>query len=308
VERQNAEKQNAEKRYTKSWVIVILIILLALAGYFFLTRDESPSRVSTASIDSVPQPGPSGASPEPSSAPEPLSVSELPAEGIPPAEAPPPTAETPPAEPEEPLALHPIEPLPSDKPLPELGESDAPFHEALGEAIGDKGLPLVLSEELIYHVVVTVDNLPRKHLPNSIVPLTRAKGVFAVDGKDEKLAIAARNAKRYSLYAAIANATDSARLVELYRRFYPLFQRAYQELGYPKANFNDRLVVAIDDLLATPDPEPPIRLSQPRILYEYADPKLEDRSAGQKIMMRIGRENAAVLKAKLSEIRSQVAR
>jgi hypothetical protein len=285
-------------------VIVILIILLALAGYFFFVRDKPPLPESKASTGTVPRPELPSAPGASTASPEPLAASGLPAE-LPPE---PPLVEIPPAPPEEPPALHPIEPLLSDKPLPELGESDAPFHEALGEAIGDEGLPLVLSEELIYHVVVTVDNLPRKHLPNSIVPLTRAKGVFAVDGKDEKLAIAARNARRYSLYAAIADATDSTKLVELYRRFYPLFQSAYQELGYPKANFNDRLVVAIDDLLAAPDPEPPVRLSQPRILYEYADPKLEDRSAGQKIMMRIGRENAAVLKAKLREIRSRVAR
>jgi hypothetical protein len=285
-------------------IVVILIILLALAGYFFFIRDGSPppSSEGTASIGSVPRPEPSGTTAEPST------VSDLPPEEIPLIEPPvPPVVETPPPEPEEPSPLHPIEPLPSDKPLPELGKSDAPFREALGKTIGDKGLPLVLSEELIYHIVVTVDNLPRKHLPNSIVPLMRASGVFIVDGKDDKLVIGARNARRYSSYAATTSATDSAKLVELYRRFYPLFQRAYQELGYPKANFNDRLVVAIDDLLATPDPEPPVRLSQPRILYEYADQKLENRSAGQKIMMRIGRENAAILKAKLSEIRGRVA-
>jgi hypothetical protein len=169
-------------------------------------------------------------------------------------------------------------------------------------------LPLVLSEELIYHIVVTVDNLPNKHLPNNIVPLMRASGVFVVDGKDENRVIGARNAERYSLYAAIANATDSAKLVGLYRRFYPLFQRAYQELGYPDAQFNDRLIVVIDDLLAAPDPEPPVQLAQPKVLYEYADPSLENRSAGQKILMRVGRENATVFKAKLREIRRQVVR
>jgi hypothetical protein len=291
----------------------ILIILLALAGYFFFVRDASPPPEYAASTGSVHQPR---SQPEPAGAPEalgtpaPLVAPEPPPGDIPPPEEIPPVEEppSPPAEPEEPPALHPIEPLPSDKPLPELGKSDAPFHKALGEAIGNKGLPLVLSEELIYHIVVTVDNLPRKQLPNSIVPLMRASGVFAVDGKDENLAIGARNAQRDSLHAAIANASDSAKLVELYRRFYPLFQRAYQELGYPKGNFNDRLVVALDDLLAAPDPEPPVRLSQPRVLYEYASPDFENRSAGQKIMMRIGRENAAILKAKLREIRGRVAR
>jgi hypothetical protein len=50
----------------------------------------------------------------------------------------------------------------------------------------------------------------------------------------------------------------------------------------------------------------PIKLTQPKILYEYADPELERRSAGQKIMMRMGSDNAARVKAKLSQFRREV--
>jgi hypothetical protein len=39
------------------------------------------------------------------------------------------------------------------------------------------------------------------------------------------------------------------------------------------------------------------------VLYEFADPKLERLSAGQKILLRMGRENALKMKAKLREIR-----
>lgn len=84
-------------------------------------------------------------------------------------------------------------------------------------------------------------------------------------------------------------------------------ERAYHEIGYPNAHFNDRLVSAIDDLLAAPDLDAPVRLAQPKILFEYADADLENRSAGQKIMMRIGSRNAAVLKSALRGIRQQVA-
>ena len=166
----------------------------------------------------------------------------------------------------------------------------------------------MLSDDLIYHLVVTLDNLPRKHLPASVVPLKRAAGPFIVDGQGEVRTIAASNAKRYAAFIAVAKNLDADALVALYRRYYPLFQQAYKELGYPDGNFNDRLVAVIDDLLAAPDPEPPIRLEQPKILFQYADPNLENRSAGQKIMMRIGRNNAAVLKQKLTEIRRLVAR
>jgi hypothetical protein len=43
------------------------------------------------------------------------------------------------------------------------------------------------------------------------------------------------------------------------------------------------------------------------VLHLYADPDLESRSAGQKILMRIGAENAVRIKAKLREIRGEIA-
>ena len=272
----------------KAWGLATLIVVLlgGIAAYFlFFNPDDRPSTL-TAAIS--PPPAATPAAPESTPLPPPKPI-------------------TPPPAPEPPAILHPIEPAPPETPLPDLGQSDAPFRKALGEILGRKGLALVLSEELIHHIVVTVDNLPRKHLPASIVPLKRAEGVFITDGKDETLAIGKDNATRYTAYVAAAKTIDSTKLVAVYRRFYPLFQKAYEEIGYPKANFNDRLVVALDDLLAAPAPEPPIALQQPKILFDYADPDLEARSAGQKIMMRIGRENAGVLKRKLAEIRKLVA-
>ena len=94
----------------------------------------------------------------------------------------------------------------------------------------------------------------------------------------------------------------------VYRRYYPLFQQAYVDLGYPDGYFNDRLVEVIDHLLATPDVAGPIRLTQPSVFYQFADPSLEERSAGQKALIRLGPENAAIVKAKLRELRKEVAK
>ena len=81
---------------------------------------------------------------------------------------------------------------------------------------------------------------------------------------------------------------DIKQLTALYFHFYPLFQQAYQSLGYPNGYFNDRLVVTIDNLLATPDVNGPISLVRPNVMYQYADPKLEKLSAGQKLLVRMG--------------------
>jgi len=59
-------------------------------------------------------------------------------------------------------------------------------------------------------------------------------------------------------------------------------------------------------MLAAPDLTRPTELIQPKVFYQYADPRLESRSAGQKFMMRLGPENAAKVKAKLREIRAEL--
>lgn len=191
--------------------------------------------------------------------------------------------------------------------LPELEQSDAPLMQALDELLGRKWRAYFLSDRVIRRIVATVENLPRERLPADVMPLKRVPNAFVTSGKDATLAIGSPNSARYAAYASVVAAIDAAKLVAVYVRFYPLFQRAYEELGYPKAYFNDRLVVAIDDLLAAPELAGPIRLVRPMVNYEFADPALEARSAGQKIMIRMGKDNAAKVKSKLREIRKLVA-
>jgi hypothetical protein len=85
-----------------------------------------------------------------------------------------------------------------------------------------------------------------------------------------------------------------------------LIQRCYQDLGYPNGYFNDRLVQVIDVLLATPAPAGPVELVRPSVMYEFADPSMEARPAGQKLLIRMGPDNAKVIKSKLMELRAAV--
>lgn len=218
----------------------------------------------------------------------------------------PPSAKAPAAP--EPAIRHPLETASAEKtPLPALEESDTAMGEALAELLGKKPLAELLKpEKIIRRIVATVDNLPREAAPASMMPLTRTPGAFAVAGKGEAAVIAPANAARYEGRLRVLQAVDARRLVDLYLRFYPLFQKAYEELGYPKRYFNDRLVEVIDHLLAAPDILTPIGVRQPKVLYQYADAELEARSAGQKLMIRIGVANAGLVKAKLREIRREI--
>lgn len=223
---------------------------------------------------------------------------------VPPAaEAP---ATKPPAEPE---IRYPIQQEPQEKPLPALNESDPAVKEALGRLWGDKTLERFFHlNEFIRRVVVTIDNLPRQKVALRLMPVKQAPGQFRFTGKGESLTVASDNAARYAPYMKLAEAVDSAKLVAVYVRFYPLFQQAYQDLGYPQAYFNDRVVEVIDHLLAAPELPAEAKLVRPKVFYQFADPDLERRSAGQKIMMRIGNENASTIKTKLREIRDELTR
>ena len=223
--------------------------------------------------------------------------------------SPPLQAQAPPAQVStEPAIRHPVETAPA-QPLPVLGESDASMGEALAELLGKKSLTeLFYPDRMIRRIVATIDNLPRKKAPVRMMPVKPVPQSFARMDTGNNAVIGPGNSKRYATYVTVAQAVDAGKLVEVYIRFYPLFQQAYEELGYPKGYFNDRLVEALDNLLDAPDIKEPIKLTQPKVMYEFADPALEARSAGQKIMIRMGSENAAKVKAKLREIRHEVTR
>ena len=204
---------------------------------------------------------------------------------------------------------HPVPPVEQPKPLPPIGASDPAIHEAIAPIFGAQSLARFFNlDDFIRRVVATVDNLPRETVAMRLNPVKPVGGLFATQGRDETLAIAPQNERRYAAHVALAGAVDAKKLAAVYFRFYPLFQQAYVDLGYPHGHFNDRLVEVIDHLLATPEVKGPIRLTTPHVMHEYADPELEARSAGQKALIRMGTANAAKVKAKLREIRGEVAR
>jgi hypothetical protein len=189
--------------------------------------------------------------------------------------------------------------------LPALDASDAATIEALTGLAGTSGLGALLNpEHVVQRIVATIDSLPRQKLSPDAFPVRGPGGTFVASGEGGRREIDPRNFERYAVYARIADAIDAKALVAWYVRFYPLFQQAYREQGYADGYFNDRLVEVIDHLLATPDLHEPAALTQPNVMYEFADPSLEKRSAGQKLLLRSGPENERAIKAKLREIRA----
>lgn len=211
-------------------------------------------------------------------------------------------------------------------PVPTATAADAvpPTPEALSQAL-DTLVPapaqrgLLQLEHLAYRIVATVDNLPRAHAPVRMWPVNPAPGRIQLqEGADGVTVLADDNAARYDALVALAEAIDPARAAAVYTRFYPLFQNAYAELGFSGRHFNDRLVEVIDHLLAAPRPAQPLAVRlvevrsdtpsvRPWVRYEFVDPALEQLSAGQKILLRVGPDNRARLEAVLRAARGAVA-
>ncbi len=205
---------------------------------------------------------------------------------------------------------HPIPAAPDDAnyaTLPELNDSDASVRGALEGLFGKKPVEqMLVPETIIRHIVVTVDNLPRQKVAVEKRPVKALAGQTVVVTEGDRVTLSEANYARYAPVIALVKNMDAQQVSDLYFRFYPLFQQAYEDLGYPGQYFNDRLVEAIDSLLAAPEVTGPVDLVQPRVFYEYADPKLEARPAGQKLMVRMGRENAAQVKEKLRALRKAI--
>jgi len=198
-----------------------------------------------------------------------------------------------------------IPPLP---PLPQLAKSDNFVFDRLAGLLNNESLiKLFHIKRIIHKIVATIINLSHQRAPSNLLPFNAPKKHFLTAGDPDHLTISKYNQSRYTSYVKIAEATDAKKLVALYVRLYPLFQQSYEELGYRNDYFNDQLIETLDDLLETPDVKEPIKLVQPKYFYLFANPELEGLSVGQKIMLRLGNKNTMILKAKLKEIKQELA-
>ena len=191
--------------------------------------------------------------------------------------------------------------------LPTLNQSDQVVKDSMEGALGAKPVEqFLVQENIVRHIVVTIDNLPRKKVAVDLRPVKPTAGETVISNQGDTTTLGAANDARYAPFIHLVETTDPKTLATVYFHLYPLFQQAYEDLGYPGRFFNDRMVEVIDHLLAAPEPQGPIELVQPKVFYQFADPKLEDLSAGQKLLIRMGPANERSLKAKLRDFRAEL--
>lgn len=276
-------------------VFIVALAALAVAGYFgwqYFKAEQAPVAPAAAPTAAAPQ-----APPEPA-------VSE----------------------PAPPAIQHPVEAPVADAageptPLPALAESDEHVSAMLSDLLGRKNvLSFLQLDGFVRRAVATVDNLARSQAPVMVWPVNPTPQRFTTQrGENGVETIHPDNSQRYVPLVLMIESVDTGKAVNLYRRLYPLFQQAYEELGFPGRYFNDRLVQVLDHLIDTPVPTGPLAVTlvevkgsvpstRPWVRYELADPALESLSAGQKMLLRTGPDNQRRLQAKLKDIRQRLAK
>ena len=206
-----------------------------------------------------------------------------------------------PAESEQESAGLALKPIPSS-----LDDSDPSLQDVLNQLFGkEKVESLFHLKDIVRRIVVSIDNLAkREQPPQEFSPFKAMERDFRIEGKGDEKTINPTNFKRYKPYADLVQSVNASKLAAVYFHFYPLFQSAYQDLG-TQGYFNDRLVKVVDLIIATPEVDGPIKVVRKSVhaIYTYADPQLESLPAVQKILIRTGPENVAMVKAKARELR-----
>ena len=111
----------------------------------------------------------------------------------------------------------PLASAPSSEPVPALDQSDATFHAALARLPGGDALEkLLVPDNIIRHLVVTVDNLSRKKIAVGQRPIKPTAGQFMTLSNGDQVTISPENYARYQPFVDLVQAMDVAKTVQLY--------------------------------------------------------------------------------------------
>lgn len=192
--------------------------------------------------------------------------------------------------------------------LPRLDTSDQLIRDGAVSLTRHEGINTWLgSNQLIRKTVAFTDNIANGNIAKEPAAALAPRGQMSVNEVEEGVYVV--NSRSYDRFNNVTNillSMDTQRTVEFYLLLRPLFQQAYEELGYPSGQFDQVILKAIGRLLETPEVPESVKLVRPVVMYEYQDPRLEALSPAQKQLLRMGPKNAEAVKEKLRDIAQEL--
>ncbi len=186
--------------------------------------------------------------------------------------------------------------------LPELGNSDNALRSAMINVSPDL-LTWMQFRHLIKSYIVFINDLSQKQLNYKNYKFLTLTQKFSVGQDAMGLYIASASYVRYESIVRAIDAIKTEQAMVVYQRFKPLFQLVFEDFAYPKTiHLEDIFVKAAAGMVAAPVIEGRIGLKVKGAIYQFEDEKLESLPAVEKLMIRMGPENARILQAKLREL------
>lgn len=262
--------------------IVVVIAVVAVLAWVFWPKGEAPKPAQ----DNLPPPVVEQ-QPQPAAEPEPAPVDNSAAE----------------PEPQQ-VEAEPATPAPEPVKLPALKDSDPMVRDDLNALMPSQSVVKTQEPQLIDKVTQILATAVEGYLPERQRLIASPDKAFEVVRDGDTIYLDSDSYHRFDPYVAIFVGLDDTKLLAFLDKYQPLFSEAYSQLGLDGDNLKPNLVQIINLALATPDPAEPIKLSQPKVLYQFADPALENLKPIQKILIRMGPDNRAKVKAKLEALKS----
>jgi len=267
-----ARQQRGAISAAQAGLIVVLLLVIA-GGVVLLTGNWPPEE----------EPAPTVTAPPPKPPPAPI-VTEIEE----------PAPEPPPPSPE-----------PVEEPLPRLEESDDAVRDAVGDIpLGTAGQQYLIPGNIIERSASLIYLMAQGDVPYKLLPVSRPKAAFPISDDGTQVVTDPAGFERYDALTQWLQSLDLESLLSALEWFMPLFREAWSYYGEDPAAFDMAVVMTLDLVIATPE----IDLSEARLIRKEAvwifeDPAIEGLAPIQKQALRMGPENAEVVKAKAAEAR-----
>ena len=186
----------------------------------------------------------------------------------------------------------------------ELMDGDSMLRQELAATGTDSIMSKLMSNEHPINVSAAfIDGLGRGVILKKLLPGDPPKQAFSVVEEDEVIYISPSSYQRYDSYTDTLTALDSRRLVSTFHALRPMYEQAFQYLGLDPGDFDNTIIRALDQVLATPEIIEPIALQPKSVVYVFADPALENLPAVQKQLLRMGPDNISRIKQQARALR-----
>ena len=253
---------------------LILVLLLVIAGGVVLLTGIWPPEE---------EPAPTVTAPPPAPPPAPV-ITELEEPAV---EPPPPP------------------PAPVEEPLPRLEESDDAVRDAVGDIpLGTAGQQYLIPGNIIERSASLIYLMAQGDVPYKLLPVSRPKAAFPISDDGAQVVTDPAGFERYDALTQWLQSLDLKSLLSSLEWFIPLFREAWSYYGEDPAAFDMAVVMTLDLVIATPEVDlSEARLIRKEAVWIFEDPAIEGLAPIQKQVLRMGTENAEIVKAKATEAR-----